>query len=570
MISRTLSIVLSLMLLACAPPFHPKNSAAKGGKREAGQAAGLYFAEGMKSYILSNNAEAKSWFENALKSKQDMAASNYMLAKIYLQENKNAEALSYAEKALKLDEKNKYYYEIVARLYERLQNFDEASKVYKKLLLTVPHTEEYNYDLAANYVFQQNFSEALKVYSKIESIYGKSPELTRQKQQLYLKLNKLEMAITEGDALIKEFPDEVDYKLIQAEILYSNNKIKEGISFLEGVIKEYPENGQARLLLLEMYRSQNMQEKVGQQLEFIFNNPEIDLNNKIAVLEDFKKQNLSEESKKNLITYTDILLKNYPEEGSAHAVAADVYLLLNKKTEAWSSFIQAKKYDPGNFNTWNKLIILDSELNKPDSMILHSDQALEVFPNQSVLWLYSGSAYLMKKDSQKAIDALEQGKRLSSTNAALQNEFNVRLGDSYHENKDFGKSDEAYKEALKFDKNNPHVLNNYSYYLSLRRERLEDAKTMSFKLVTQYPDNSTYLDTYAWVLYMMKEYQEARKYLEIAVKKSNNGTIVEHYGDVLFMLGEKDKALEQWKKAKSMGETSEALDKKIKDKNIYE
>jgi len=56
----------------------------------------------------------------------------------------------------------------------------------------------------------------------------------------------------------------------------------------------------------------------------------------------------------------------------------------------------------------------------------------------------------------------------------------------------------------------------------------------------------------------------------MAVMGSNNGTIIEHYGDVLYKLGDKEQALEQWKKAKELGDTSEFIDKKIADKKLYE
>jgi len=45
---------------------------------------------------------------------------------------------------------------------------------------------------------------------------------------------------------------------------------------------------------------------------------------------------------------------------------------------------------------------------------------------------------------------------------------------------------------------------------------------------------------------------------------------LEHYGDVLYQLGEKEAALQQWQKAKQTGKASDLIDKKIKDKKLYE
>jgi len=138
---------------------------------------------------------------------------------------------------------------------------------------------------------------------------------------------------------------------------------------------------------------------------------------------------------------------------------------------------------------------------------------------------------------------------------------------------DHAKSDDAYELVLKDDPRNDHVLNNYSYFLSLRKEKLPRALEMSAQLVERNPNSATYLDTHAWVLYIMKDYTKARTYLEKALNADPNGvsgTILEHYGDVLFQLGEKDKAVEQWKKAKQKGENSQQLEKKITSGKLYE
>jgi Tfp pilus assembly protein PilF len=137
------------------------------------------------------------------------------------------------------------------------------------------------------------------------------------------------------------------------------------------------------------------------------------------------------------------------------------------------------------------------------------------------------------------------------------------------------KSDDAYEAALKENPTNDHVLNNYSYFLSLRKVKLERAAQMAEQLVEKHPDDATYIDTYAWVLYVMKDYKKAKPLLEKAVelndqKKEKSGVIIEHFGDVLFQLGEKDKAIEIWKKAKSVGKTSTFIDQKINEMKLIE
>lgn len=123
----------------------------------------------------------------------------------------------------------------------------------------------------------------------------------------------------------------------------------------------------------------------------------------------------------------------------------------------------------------------------------------------------------------------------------------------------------AYDEALKYNDNNIVVLNNYAYFLSLDKKDLKKAERMSAQCIKLEPDNATYLDTYAWIFFVQGNYTLAKIYIESALEKdtTKSSELVDHYGDILYMIGDKDKAVEQWKKAREMGKESEILDRKI-------
>jgi tetratricopeptide (TPR) repeat protein len=225
-----------------------------------------------------------------------------------------------------------------------------------------------------------------------------------------------------------------------------------------------------------------------------------------------------------------------------------------------------------NFNTWQSLLQLQIKAGNYKAAIGDGEKALELFPNQAGICWFLGTAYLVEKDYEAAVEVLEQGKKLSGVNEELKSYFNAQLGDTYNNLKNYKKSDESYEAALAFNPDNDHVLNNYSYFLSLRKEKLDLAKKMSAKLVMRNPENATYLDTHAWVLFMKGEYKDAKIYIEKAVNSNDelSGTIIEHYGDILFKLGDIDSAVKQWQIAKGMDDTSELIDKKIADRKLYE
>jgi tetratricopeptide (TPR) repeat protein len=206
-----------------------------------------------------------------------------------------------------------------------------------------------------------------------------------------------------------------------------------------------------------------------------------------------------------------------------------------------------------------------------DDVIKHAEKALEVFPNQAVIYYFNGLAYLQKHKYEESVFNFEQARKLSSKNPKLAGDANAMLGDAYNAMKMYDKSNSAYEQALAIDPNNPNVLNNYSYFLALRKTDLEKAEKMSALLVKNNADNPAYLDTYAWVLYSRQKYKEARKIIERAIVTGNaNATHFEHYGDILFQLGDVTGAVQQWEKARGLNANSEILNKKIANRKIYE
>ncbi len=536
------------------------------------QQSEYYFTDGMKEYTVENYNKAIEGFQRAYELTPNNAGLNYMIAEALQRTDELDKAEKYSAKALELDETNKYYYLQLAHIYELKKKYEESVKIYQKLIKKLPHTEQYLYELADMQLNAKDYDEAIKTYDKAESIFGKNEDVVRQKQKLYLRTNKLDEALNEGNKLISAFPDDIRYQLQQAELLIANKKVDEALILLNKIIADNPNEPYSRLLMFDIYRVKNQKEKAFEQVLIAFKNPTLDIDSKVSILYNY----LSEIQKNDQIkSYAQqlglILTQVHPLEAKSYSINGDVLFLSDSKNKALESYLSAIKLDNSKYKIWQQVISIDAELNLLDSLVAHSSQAVELFPTQSIFWFYNGTSYLQKKNYDKAIESLEQGKKIAKASSPdMVNQFNAQLGDSYNGIKNYKKSDEAFEAVLKSDPNNAHVMNNYSYFLSLRKEKLEDAKKWGKILVEKHPEEATYLDTYGWILYVAQEYPEALKYLEKAAKNSDNGTILEHYGDVLFKMGKKEDALEQWKKAKIQGEVSELIDKKIADKNLYE
>jgi len=559
----------------------------KGG--EDAQASGIklreaefYFTEGEKFFILEDYAKALLYYQRTLEITPENATVHYKVAEVLAQSNKQEDLLRASlsiENALKLEKKNKYFYLLAANIYNSMTAFDKSAAVYETMVKEVKGTEEYLYELAAVYQYANKYDDAIKTYNRAESLLGVNEVSSIQKLRLYLELNKTKEAIAEGEKLIQTFPGEERLVMGFAEVLSQKGLRSEGIKYLENFISENAEAGNAKMLLAGLYRDNNQEAKARPLLLSLFDDQSIDLNSKLIIIGSYntelnqsKAQNISEPEKQSFVlSLFEKLAKSNPENPNIHILGGDLFLSTGKNRDAKNEYIKAIASGDVNFEVWENLLYLETQLEQFDDAIKHAEQALELFPNQSMVHYFNGFAYLRKRQYTEAIYPLEQAKRLSSSNPKLVGELNGMLGDAYNATKAYDKSDKAYEEALAFNPNNDEVLNNYSYYLALRKMSLEKAEKMSALLAKNNPDNPTFLDTHAWVLYCRQKFKEARKIIERAVVTGNaNATHFEHYGDILYQLGDVTGAVQQWEKARGLNANSEILNKKIANRKIYE
>jgi len=529
-------------------------------------------AEGMKFIMKDEPDRALPIFQKLVQSSPGDAASHYLLASALIKLEKFDDAIVSSKKAHDLDKENIYYAQQLAELYAKRRKYTEAAEIYEKLLAKNPSNVQYGVELAAVYVFNDQFDKAINTYNILEKSLGVTEEITHQKEQLYLRQNNLDKALGEAKKLIAAEPGEVAYLVELAEMLIANERVTEAIVPLEEALKVNPDEAQAHVLLADIYRRNGDIQKCNQELKLVFANPNLDADPKIRVLSGYLTMLKTKEELNEAIVLAKQLSDTHPNEPRSAVIYADLLMRQEKRMEARDLYVKAARIDGSVFQVWGAILQLDGYLNQVDSMLVHSEKALEIFPNQGEFWYSNGTAHLMKKNYKAAISSFDESLKLIGDKPELVPFINAQLGDAYNGLGDHEKSDAAYELSLKENPENDHVLNNYSYFLSLRKEKLDLALKMSAKLVQDHKDNPTYLDTHAWVLYILKDYKKAKEFLERAMldSASVSGTIVEHYGDVLFKLGERDNAVAQWKKAKSMGETTELLDKKIATGALHE
>ncbi|NJM25709.1 MAG: tetratricopeptide repeat protein [Bacteroidia bacterium] len=400
-----------------------------------------------------------------------------------------------------------------------------------------------------------------------------------QKIRLLLEAGKTKDAIAEGEKLMAAFPEEERFVMAFAEVLAKHEQLPLAISFLEKFTTSRENAGNAAMLLAGLYRDARQEQKARDILVQVFDNPDVEFGSKIIVLSSYnteinqnRARRIADPDKESfaMVLYNK-LAASHPYDTHVHILGGDLYLSTGRNEEAIEEYKTAIGSGDVNFEVWQNLLYLEVQEELYDQVMNDAEKALELFPNQSIIHYFNGYAALHKRKYAEAIFSLEQAKRLSVSEKKLVPEIDSMLGDAYNATRQYDKSDKAYDEALAANPNNYNVLNNYSFFLALRKVNLEKAERMSAKLVKDNPDNASYLDTHAWVLYMREKYKEARKTMEKVIGTGQaNATHLEHYGDILFKLGDVDGAVQQWERARGMNANSETLNKKIANRKIYE
>jgi tetratricopeptide (TPR) repeat protein len=527
-----------------------------------------------KKYEITGDMEkAEETYRQFIDRYPQIATTYFELSRILATKKQFDDAIKYSQKAVSLDPENIWYQLYLAELQQMLGNYKEAIDLYENISKKDPDNMDYYYQLAALYLSAEQYEKAISVYDRIENKIGITEEISMQKQRIYLGLKDISKAEKELEALVNAFPEDSKFLSILAEFYLANGKPEKALEAYKKIAEIDPANPYIHMSMADYYRKTGNKEKSFEELKLGFANPDLGIDAKVNILLSFYSVNqLYTDLKDEAFTLARILVETHPNEAKSHSVFADLLLQDKKTEEARDEFLKVITLDSSRYVIWEEVMQLDLQLEKYDHLRDFGKTVMELFPEQPVPYLLSGIANNQLKDYEKAIKELNTGIKLVINNDMLLSQFYMSLGDIYHAMKNIEESDKAYEKSLAIDGENAYVLNNFSYYLSLRNKELDKAEKMAKKAVTLEPDNPSFQDTYGWVLYKLGRFDEAKTWILKSVqgKEAPSSEVLEHYGDILFKLGDIDQAAEYWIKAKAKGQGSTFLDKKIAEKQLYE
>lgn len=541
--------------------------------KEAQQKTERLFMEAEKAKVIEDWESAVKSYTEVLAADPANANAHFQLAQIYSGTSKLAEAEKEANEAVRLDPANKWYLEILAGIYMNQGKAKEATEVFKQLTSKFPANAEYFLNLAFLQSKTGQFEGAIKTYEQFEKSFGLDENVVMEKKNLYLRMNRFNDAAAEAHKLVTEFPGETDYMLMEAD-LYRANRMKEKATELyKKVLEKEPDNAQALLALADLgMQSGNAGQSI-ESIKKVFANDKVDIDTKIKILYPYLQYwDIQKDKKQEAFDLAEILTATHPAEAKAFAIKGDLYYLDGQADKSLEAYQKSLSLNKDVFQVWQQVMILYNQKKDYENLLKTCNEAMELFPNQAFIYLFKGGAEVQLKQYEKALKSFSKGEKMSGDNLKGRAQFLANMGDTYHSLNRLEESDSAYDRSLKLDPENSYVLNNYSYYLSLRKINLEKAKQMSAYANKLEPDNSSFLDTYAWILFQLNDFAGAKEWQEKAMKAEGgkSGTVVEHYGDILFKLGQTEEAIKYWKQAKELGTDSGTIDKKISEGKYVE
>ena len=539
-------------------------------RKDSLQSYNYFFLEAIRQQDMGNLTAAFDLLRHAHDLNPQAPEVYYQLAAFYVDMKKDAVAREYFEKAASLDPDNSVYQEKLGKLYVTQKDYPNAINAFERLYESNKTRSDVLQILYQLYGSQNEYKMMIKCLERLETLEGTSEQIALSKMQIYEQMGEKRKEYDELKTLVDSNPLNLNYRVMFGNWLLQNGKKKEALQKYRDVLKEDPNNSLAKLSMMDYYNNIGDKATVKTILQELLQSPKTEKEAKLELL----RQVITGSQKDNNPDSTEVMrlfsvALAVPQENADIYMLKAAYMTLRKQPKAEINRVYEKaiEVEPDNSRARIALIqnIWDSK--DYDKIISLCRPAIEYNPDEMAFYYFQGMAQFQKHDIDAALETFRKGvgQIKPDSNPDIVSDFYAIMGDILHEKGRNNETFEAYDSCLQWKADNVVALNNYAYYLSEENKDLTKAEQMSYKTIKAEPNNSTYLDTYAWILFQQKRYEEAKIYIEQAIRNDStlSNVVKEHAGDIYAMTGDIGKALDFWQQALKAGNDSATLRKKI-------
>ena len=531
-----------------------------------------FFLEAMRLKEKKDYASAFGLLQHCLDIHPNAASALYEVSQYYMFLRQVPQGQEALEKAVANAPDNYWYSQGLASLYQQQNELDKAVTLLEQMVVRFPAKQDPLFNLLDLYGRQEKYDEVISTLNRLEKRMGKNEQLSMEKFRIYLQMKDDKKAFQEIESLVQEYPMDMRYQVILGDVYLQNGKKQEAYDVYQKVLAAEPDNPMAIFSMASYYKQTGQEELYQQQLDTLLLNKKVTPDTKVGVMRQMIVENeQADKDSTQIIALFDRIMKQEQDDPQIPMLYAQYLLSKNMESESVPVLEQVVDLDPTNKAA--RMMLIGAAVKKEDykQIIKVCEPGIEATPDALEFYYYLAVAYNQAEKPDSVISICKRALEHTTADSKKEivSDFYSILGDMYHTQKQMKEAYAAYDSALVYNPSNIGALNNYAYYLSVERRDLDQAEEMSYKTVKAEPNNATYLDTYAWILFEKGNYAEARIYIDNAMKSEGgdkSDVIVEHCGDIYYMTGDVDGALTYWKKALEMGSESKTLKQKIEKK----
>lgn len=527
------------------------------------------FYEALRLRTVGDQDEAQKILEWCLTQKPEDDAVHYLLATDLYDRRRITKAKEHIEKASIIDPENIWYVDLLAKIQVETDDFAGAEKSFKRLVAHDRYNREWLYYYSETLIFNQNYAKAIEIMSRLIDEVGPVPELVHQRNELYVELKRDEEMLKVLQELIQEYPEIPDFTSMLLGYYHSKKQLDVAEAKLLEIIDKNSNHAAARITLADLYNALNRTDEALDQLKQAFETNILDLDNSIQVLLAVldRRETMDEKA----LELAQLLSDKNPNHFIPHALIGQINKEKGNIKEALKAYERSLELNNDNFDLWQEVVSTQYALKNHSASLQTSEQALALFPSQPELYYYAGMSSLHLKQYTEALEFFEIGKDFIIRDPSFKAQFELSMAEVHLAKNNIPNARKHLAAAEKLAPSSKLMMNNRAYLMAKYKLDLDKALEIIEQALIGNEKDALFLDTYAWVHFARKEYEQALETIQLAHALSpNNAEINEHYGDILFKFGRIDEAVSFWKKAKELGDESERLMQKIQQKKLID
>jgi len=526
------------------------------------------YVEALKQKLMGNGGDALKYLEECVKINPESDAAYYQMAQILLANGDGINGKKYAFRALAIDSENIWYLTMIGGLYYQERNIDSAIIYYEKAVSFFPEKENLKLTLGNLYSENRNFGKANSIFESFDNKYGVNEKSTLSAIKNLIAEENFDEALNKTLTLKKEFPDEIMYSGLLADIYKFKGENQKALEVYNDLLERNPENPEVQLSVSEFLIGEKSYADLFSMLNIIILNNRVERQDKIALIARIIEiPDLDKEWQDKLLVSLMVLEANYPDDNIIPLLRPELFIKQNRLTEAANRLEEVIRTNPENYYAWEKLLIIYLQMRDYERLYTMGEECATKFNTSYTAKLLYANGAIETGKYTVAIDELKKAEILSGDNKEFILQVLTMRADVYYRMKDYNKAFATFESALELNNEDLTVINNYAYYLAEQNTNLKEAEEMARKVVEKDKGNTTFLDTYGWVLYKRGKLQEAARVMESIINSGEKPDAVwyEHYGYILKDDKKCREAIGVWNTALKLDSTKTELLKEIEN-----